>query len=168
VLVNLEDETRAIELGIEIGTAAWTLDGEWLAYPVENDNGEVEVFGVNPLQGKPEQWTDLPSGQAPIGDISPSPDGNKLAFWTTPQEDSYLHIYDLSTGDTRRYCAITEAPTRLVWSPDSTHVAFKANPEEDARGYLLIALNVESGVYIELSEGIYPSADLVVWGYLPQ
>jgi WD40 repeat protein len=168
VLVNLEDETRSIDLGGEVGTAVWTPDGKWLVYPTHNDDGEVEVFGVNPAQGEPEQWTDLPDGQAPLGDISPSPDGNKLAFWTTPPENAYLHIYDRTTGETRRYCAISEAPTRLVWSPDSTHLAFKANPEEDTRGYLLIALNVEAGVYIELSDGIYPSADLVVWGYLPQ
>lgn len=171
VLMNILDNT-AIELGAEIAgfsTATWARDGEWLAYLSQFENG-VEVFGISPAEGEPEQWTVFPEGQTPLGGLSASPDGNKLAFWTTPQEESTLHIYNLLTRETRRYCgvSVTEAPTRLIWSPDSTHVAFKANPEEDARGYLLIALNVESGVYIELSDGIYPAANLVAWGYLPQ
>jgi hypothetical protein len=40
----------------------------------------------------------------------------------------------------------------------------------DDRGYLLLALNVETGIFTELSEGIYPTLggpNPVAWGLAP-
>jgi hypothetical protein len=89
--------------------------------------------------------------------------------------DAVLHVLDLDTGQVRRYCDYstfehTPNPPRLVWSPDSSHVSFGGNLVNDMRGYLLLALNIETGVYTELSEGIYPalgSPDVIVWGLPP-
>ncbi|MBL8166424.1 MAG: hypothetical protein JNJ61_30860, partial [Anaerolineae bacterium] len=59
---------------------------------------------------------------------------------------------------------------RLKWSPDATHLALGGNVPGDERGYLLMALNLETGVFTELSEGIYPTlggADPIAWGLMP-
>jgi hypothetical protein len=86
-----------------------------------------------------------------------------------------LHILDVSTGEVRRYCGYSTLdhlpnPPRLVWSPDSTHVAFGGNLPDDTRGVILLALNVTDGVFVELSNGLYPalgSADVIAWGLRP-
>jgi dipeptidyl aminopeptidase/acylaminoacyl peptidase len=180
VLVNLFDSAREpLTAGIEapyFSASAWSPDGVWLAYVSPQDTG-AQVFGIAPDTGEKVQWTgfDEPvriGGQASTSGLSWSPDGNKLAFWVTPLTEnnmSMIHIYDLLTRETRRYCGFEtlEHTSRLLWSPDGRYLAFRANPEDDARGNLLIALNVETGVYIELSEGIYPGTDLVAWGLLP-
>ncbi|MBC8171309.1 MAG: hypothetical protein H7X77_06540, partial [Anaerolineae bacterium] len=146
-------------------------------------------FGVRLDSGLPGQYTRFTTdevsvrigGQTPANGLSPSPDGTKLAFWVTPLTGAdlavdtgaaMLHVLDVATGAVTRYCdystlAHTPNPPRLVWSPDSTHLAFADNIPDDPRGYLLIALNLADGVYIELSEGLYPAlgtASPIAWG----
>jgi hypothetical protein len=83
-----------------------------------------------------------------------------------------IHVVDLDSGVTRSYCGFTTTehtpdPPLLHWSPDGTHLAFSGNIPSDDKGYLLLALNLENGVFTELSNGIYPvlgSADVVAWG----
>jgi hypothetical protein len=159
-----------------------------------------EIYGINLVSGLPAQWTHLNTdqnrvrigGQTPASGLSPSPDGTKLAFWVTPATDlpidsiatpevqpeiasSIIHVLDIPTRTIQRYCDYSTqsnipAPPRLVWSPDSSHLVFADNPPDDPRGALLIGLNLADGVYIELSEGIYPalgSASVVAWGLPP-
>jgi hypothetical protein len=86
-----------------------------------------------------------------------------------------LHMLDLTNGELRSYCGFstnehTPNPPRLVWSPDGTTVAFGSNIEGDDKGYLLLALNVTTGIFTELSEGIYPAIgtpDVTAWGLPP-
>ena len=90
--------------------------------------------------------------------------------------NAVIHILDVATGATTVYCGYattehTPNPPRLVWSPDSTHIAFGGNVTGDERGYLLLALDTETGVITELSEGIYPALgtpDVVAWGLPPR
>ncbi|MDQ7036624.1 MAG: hypothetical protein Q9P01_17875 [Anaerolineae bacterium] len=59
---------------------------------------------------------------------------------------------------------------RLVWSPDGTHIAFAGNVRGDNKGTLLLALNIETGIFTELSDGIFPAmgqADVYAWGFAP-
>lgn len=189
LLKNLgKPELEPLVLGIEapyFNASAWSRNGRLFAYVSQTAFG-AEVFTLNPEVDFATQWTFFADsvrigGQASSGGLNWSPDGNKLAFWVTPLTgddpavdtgEAVIHMVDFETGETRRYCGLsitehTPQPPRLVWSPDGTHLAFKANPEGDGRGYLLTALNVATGVYIELSEGIHPAADVIAWGLLP-
>lgn len=177
--------------------AAWSPDGAWLAYvnqttqdPATGAYGS-ELFGIRPRDAQPTQWTDLLSayGAARInghtlGDLSWSPDATRVAFWVSELTGSdplnnvgsaMIHIYDLPSNQLIAYCGYrtsehTPNPPRLIWSPDSTHIAFGGNVPNDDKGYLLLALNTEDGVFTELSNGIYPALgapDVIGWGRLP-
>ncbi len=178
--------------------SAWSPDGKWFAYvaPGQVDSklniAGGELFGVQPIDGSaPTQWTDLTSqyGAARIngedsGELSWSPDSTQIAFWVTPLigpdpaaniGNSMIHVLNVNTGEIKAYCdftttEVTPNPPRLIWSPDSTHIAFGGNVPGDNKGYLLLALDTTSGVFTELSDGIYPQlggADPVAWGFPP-
>jgi WD40 repeat protein len=171
---------------------SWSPDGEWLAYvaPVFDENGGLrgsELFGFRPSDRAAQQWTRLIDGIGraringlSVGEIAWSPDSTRIAFWAAPMTtedpteagEAALYLYDLTTGETRSFCGFrtiehTPNPPRLVWSPDGTQIALGGNIPGDDRGYLLMALDVESGVFTVLSEGIYPAfgaPDVVAWG----
>ena len=196
-LVGVSD--GRVELGEDFryfNAQAWSPDGHWLAYvkPTVDDNETVianEIYAIAPGDHAPTQWTDLTSvyGAARInglavGELSWSPDSSHLAFWVAeltgadPEAtvgNAVIHILDVNNGDLAVYCGYattehTPNPPRLVWSPDSTHIAFAGNVPGDERGYLLLALDTSSGVFTELSEGVYPAlgtADVVAWGLPP-
>lgn len=180
-------------------TAAWSPDGAWLAYTTptlydENAANEgTEVFAIRPGETESTQWTNLFSeygavrinGQAPGGSLSWSPDSRYLAFWVIellgpdPEGDTgnaFIHLLDTETGRTRVYCGFsttehTPNPPRLIWSYDSTHIAFAGNIPADNQGYLLLALDIEAGTFTQLSAGIFPAlgaADVVAWGLPPR
>jgi hypothetical protein len=174
--------------------AAWSPNGQWLAYvtagPYDPDVGTTggELFGVRPGDTAPTQWTNLYATYGAVringrsvGQLSWSPDSTHIAFWvmemTGPNPmgqvgNAVIHIVDTQTGEVRRYCGYsttehTPNPPRLIWSPDSTHLAFGGNIPGDNRGYLLLALDTASGVFTALSDGIYPAlgtADVIAWG----
>ncbi|MBZ0275047.1 MAG: hypothetical protein K8I60_02810 [Anaerolineae bacterium] len=189
-----------IPLGADISyfnAAAWSPDGAWLAYVAPgpfDSNANIaggEIFGVRPGDSAPTQWTNLTStygavrinGHSP-SDLSWSPDGTRIAFWviellgSDPEANTgnaVIHILDIATGEVRAYCGFTTTehtpnPPRLLWSPDSTHLAFGGNVPGDDKGYLLLALDTASGVFTELSNGIYPALgtpDPIAWGLPP-
>lgn len=168
---------------------AWSQNGQWFAYVAAGEQG-AEVFGVAPDGQKlATQWTAFSAfggqvrigGQTPIAGLRWSPDHRKVAFWVMPLlgEDplvdvgpAMIHVYDVETQIVTGYCGFTTTdhspnPARLIWSPDSTHLAFGDNPENDTRGTLLLVLNIETGVYMEVSQHIYPAlgrADVIAWG----
>lgn len=189
-----------ISLGPDVAyfnAASWAPTGEWLAYvapgpfdPVAQTAGG-EIFGVRPTVGELEQLTDLTGVYGAVringrasGELSWSPDGARLAFWVVellgPNPESntgaaVIHVLELGSRKVRSYCGFTTTehtpnPPRLIWSPDSTHLAFGGNVPGDDKGYLLLALDIETGVFTELSNGIYPAVggpNPVAWGYAP-
>ena len=197
-LMNVREQR--VELGADavyFGSSAWAPNGHWLALvaPGTFDSrvsiAGGELFGIRPGDAAPTQWTNFSAIYGAVringrssGDLSWSPDSTKIAFWVTellgPDPtanlgNSVLHVYDVTTNELRRYCGFsttehTPNPPRLTWSPDGTHVAFGGNVPNDDRGYLLLALDIESGVFTTLSEGIYPAlgtADVIAWGPTP-
>jgi hypothetical protein len=49
-------------------------------------------------------------------------------------------------------------------------VAFAGDVPNDNKGALLLALNIESGVFTELSNGVYPALgqpNVIAWGRAP-
>jgi len=192
---------QRINLGEEkpyFSAAHWSPDGSALAYtaPVipdsAPDDNSAELFLAHPATGETRQLTDLYSiyGSTRINgrnstELSWSPDSTRIAFWAIeligpePEADTgraVIHVSDVQTGTTRVYCDFTTDqhtpnPPRLIWSPDGTHLALSANTPGDDKGYLLLALNLETGVFTELSNGVYPvfgEPQLIAWGLPPQ
>jgi Tol biopolymer transport system component len=199
-LVSLTGDSQAIALGEDLAyynDYGWSPDGSRLAYvvPVFDDRWEMpvssEIFVIAPSSGERSQQTRLIDsyGTARInglrsGDLSWSPDGKHIVFWVTdltgldPVEDAgraVLHVLDVDTRMVKRYCHFstsvnTPNPPHLVWSPDSSHVAFGADLPDDERAAMLLALNIESGSFTILSEGVYPTfgaPDVAAWGLPP-
>jgi WD40 repeat protein len=193
------DEQR-YRLGVDrtyFNSAAWSHDGRYLAYVGNGALDESlgisggEIFLATPNNAIPQQLTYLSSeygavrinGYAP-SDLSWSPDNSRIAFWvleltgTDPAvvtNNAVLHMLDIRTSEVFRYCAFTAAEhtpetPRLIWSPDGTALAFAGNVPGDDKGALLLALNVESGEFTELSNGMFPVfgiPQLSAWGYAP-
>jgi len=189
-------DAPTITLGPEArfaNAAMWSPDGTALAYvqAVSGDDPTAELYMVRPSERTPLQLTDLTTeyGAQRIGGVSTnslswSPTSDRIAFWAAPLSDpdapetagaAFLYIYDLASDQTTRYCGYsttehTPNPPALIWSPDGTHVAFAGQVENNARGYLLLALNTETGIFYEVSAGIYPAmgaANVLAWGLRP-
>ncbi|MGB1288205.1 MAG: hypothetical protein ACPG7F_16830, partial [Aggregatilineales bacterium] len=152
----------------------------------------AELFLARPGSSIPQQMTffSRERGAVRIGGnvattLSPSPDGTRLAFWVVPITGAdpvtntlaaQLHVLDTRTGQLTRYCNPTtedHTPTapHLVWSPDSSHLAFALDVPEDGQSALvLLALNVENGLVTLLNNGISPFVGyprVVAWGRRP-
>jgi WD40 repeat protein len=178
--------------------SSWSPDGNWFAYVApgmfdsQTNIAGSEIFGIHPSDSATStQWTDLNSQYGAVringlasGELSWSPDGTYIAFWVTellgpnPEANTgsaFIHILNVNTGELRAYCGFsttehTPNPPRLIWSPDSTHIAFGGNIPGDDKGYLLLALDISSGIFTQLSDGIFPTvggANPIAWGFAP-
>lgn len=177
--------------------SAWSPDGRYLVYVgngAYDDSVGIaggELYLASPNSAIPQQLTFLfndygavrINGYAP-DDLSWSPDSTRIAFWviellgTNPAGntgEAVLHMLDIRTGEVQRYCSFstsehTPETPRIIWSPDGTHIAFAGNVPGDDKGSLLLAIDVESGLFTELNNGMYPVygiSQLVAWGHAP-
>jgi len=188
---------QAVDLGADkayFDAQSWSPDGKWLGYvapvPIAAGSKQVsgEIFGIKPGDTQPTQWTQLTSiygaeriNGVAVGELSWSPDSSKIAFWVTPITganftanlgSSVIHILDVNTGALTSYCGFatndqTPNPSRLVWSPDGTTLAFAGALPNDKNGYYLLAMDVASGAITSLTQGVFPVfgvPDVVAWG----
>lgn len=175
---------------------AWSPDGSRYAFaaPILDGTGAVaasDLFVIALGQGTMQRVTTLEStvGRARInglssGELSWSPDGTRIALWVTPLgEDppeaptrpATLYVVDVAARAATAYCGYaspvtTPNPPRLRWSPDGGHIAFAGVTADAERGWVVLALDVNSGVFAELSEGVYPAigtAEVIAWGLPP-
>jgi WD40 repeat protein len=122
----------------EIGNAAWSHDGKWIAYDLADGEG---LWVVDP-QGVPRDA----SGVA--GAWAWSPTETQLAMMGTrsvifPEETKSrvpLIIFDPSTGrETDLGRTVGQVTTGPVWSPDGTRIVYAA------RGSSIYSVDVERG-----------------------
>lgn len=177
--------------------AAWSPIGDALAYVGTGTFDDTvgiagaELFLASTMTRTTRQVTSLfdtygavrVNGYAP-SDLSWSPTGTHIAFWvielmgnspTDNTGDAVLHILDINSLELRRYCGFaatehTPETPRLVWSPDGSHVAFAGNVAGDDKGALLLALNKDTGIFTELSSGMFPVYGIPQingWGTVP-
>jgi len=196
---NTPDEQRILLAPDKsyFNAATWSLDGTSLAYVGRGAFDESvgiaggELYLARPGNAIPQQLTFLFDAYGAVringftpGELSWSPDGNRLIFWVieligaNPEANTgnaVLHMLNINTGEIVRYCGFatnehTPNPPRLIWSPDGSHVAFAGNVPGDNKGALLLALDVQTGIFTELSNGIYPvlgQSDVFAWGNPP-
>lgn len=190
-------DSPRVEVGPEAryaNAAAWSPDGTLLAavVPVAEDAADgAELVIASPDTREANTVTDLTAEFGPLrlggvgtGGVSWSPDSRFVAFWGSPLTGldpeidvapASLYVFDTLSGETRSYCGVTiedhtPEPPRLVWSPDGTHVAFAGNPPDDTRGSLLLALDVDTGVFTELTAGmsnLLGRPNVLAWGTRP-
>ncbi len=198
-LRGLEDiSDQRVDLGVDqayFDAQSWSPDGQWLAFvrPVATSSGRSgsEIFAIQPGDTAPIQWTHLTDtygavriNGVSVGELSWSPDGTRIAFWVTaitggdPTVNlgtSVIHILDVASGSVTAYCGYatneqTPNPSRLVWSPDGTTLAFAGVVPGDDSGYHLLTLDTATGTLTSLSVGVYPafgSPDVIAWGTRP-
>lgn len=180
--------------------SAWSPNGEWLAYvdigqfDSNLDMTSGEIYAYNTTTDEITQWTTFYDSYGAVringhhrGGLSWSPDGSQLAFWviqrlnsdtadtTNDTEQAMIHILDIVSGNITAYCGIsvdnhTPNPPHLVWSPDSIYLAFGADLPDNDDGQILLALNTDTGIFTQLSSGLYPtegSPSIIAWGNLP-
>lgn len=178
--------------------AAWSPNGNQLVYTAQGpfdstvNTAGAELYSIRPGDSQPLQLTSLTEryGAARINgsvskDLSWSPDSQYIAFWVIEllgadmdnnTGNAVLHVLNVATNELKVYCGFsttdhTPFTPRIAWSPDSTHLAFGANIPGDDKGYLLLTLNIETGIFTELSNGIFPAlgkADIIAWGRPPR
>lgn len=193
-------QVQSFPLGKDLpyfNASAWSPDGKWLAYVAQGavdaklNVAGGELFGIRPGDSQTTRWTDFTStyGAVRLNGLLPavlswSPDSRRIAFWVIPLTGdnpetntgkAMIHVLDTTTGAIQAYCGFTTIehtpnPPRLIWSPDGTHLVFGGNVPGDNKGYLLLALDISTGVFAELSEGVFPAlgtADAIAWGLPP-
>ena len=141
---------------------------------------------------QPEQWTYLSANYGAvringhdISGMSWSPDSTKIGVLGDGTVWCYIErlmrdkpgfmYWTSKLAKLRSYCGYgteehTPNPPKLVWSPDSTHLAFAGNIPGDDKGYLLLAMDIETGNMTEFSDGVYPNygaPDVIAWGRNP-
>lgn len=174
--------------------AAWSPDGTNLGYVGQGAVDETvgiaggEIFLAQPNNPIPQQMTFLSAayGASRINgfaqdNLAWSPDSTRIAFWVTELlgndptanlGNAVIHMLDVRNGNVMRYCGFattqhTPNTPRIVWSPDSTHIAFAGDVPQDGKGTLLLAMDVTTGQLTELSNGIFPAPhipDVTAWG----
>jgi len=104
-------------------TAAWSPDGEKIAYTSDTD-GKYDIWIVN-ADGKGKKK--ITSDRKIHGWAQWSPDSSKLVFWSHDnKQTSYIQSADISSGKIETLLKSDEDINRPVFSPDGQYIAYSA------------------------------------------
>lgn len=122
--------------GIQERDAAWSPDGQWLAY-ISDRTGENQLY-IRPQKQSGEETQITTDNKVFLLPPAWSPDSTKLAY-----ADSTLHLYYVEVHDKKpvlidqgKYSDLTQ----YVWSPDSKWVAYAKAASNDNDAIYLYSL----------------------------
>lgn len=142
----------------------WSPDGRLLVYTSENrvkqESGIFETTGIDisvveASSGKPIDHLSR-SGDFQI-EPAWSPDGNKLAFWSSEiinqaYQDFHLHVMNVHDGSEITH--VSPPGSRLIWSPDSERLVLM-EPSEEGDGWILNTLDIQTGSFRQLARQVF-------------
>ncbi|WP_263355979.1 S9 family peptidase [Acidicapsa ligni] len=99
----------------------FTSSGDALIYISNNQLWMVKLAAGKAPQPKPEQ---LLHTRGSIGSLRLSPDGSKLAFVSTRDNDGFIGVYDLGAKSLTYLSPSADSDMEPAWSPDSRQIAF--------------------------------------------
>ena len=134
-------------------------DGRLLAYSSVQRTRNVQRLAINPLTGaSQDQGTWLTSGSRTWSNPDPSPDGQRVAFYSSPQPEN-LYIVRSDGSGLRQITSGTAFTDRVPrWSPDGRWIAFFSNR---TGGYELWKIRPDGSDLSQLTA--VPDASFPVW-----
>ena len=119
---------------------------EWVSNPQISPDGRRVVYNRNGMDVMADRkasrlWIVNEDGSANVPltgrDVSESgavwsPDGSRIAFTSSTENGSEIHVYWLENGKTARLTQLERSPRGLSWAPDGQQIAFSMLVPEDA------------------------------------
>jgi dipeptidyl aminopeptidase/acylaminoacyl peptidase len=101
-------------------------DGKWVVYSrngmdIMKDRRQSRLWIMKADGSDHQKLTVFDKSE---GGASWSPAGDRLAFTTSSDQGSEIHIYWLASGRMARITSLERSPRGLKWSPDGKHIAF--------------------------------------------
>lgn len=123
-LAGLAAVAAAIVLGIVIGVALPRLRPAPAAVPPSGPyavlfaEGSLERFRVVDTDGRTLATMDRGSSLS-VSSVTPSPDGQTVAYWRSSVTGAELLVWDVATGQTRKLFGSDSGGGGIVWAQDS-------------------------------------------------
>jgi hypothetical protein len=114
----------ASDVSVYESSPAWSPDGRWLAFHRINESGIRELHVHEPATGVERAIAEVGPPSSTDPRVSWSPDGSRIAYWSTSGTDNEIMIIDIG-GDAPMNLTRHDAADRYpAWSPDGASIAF--------------------------------------------
>jgi dipeptidyl aminopeptidase/acylaminoacyl peptidase len=142
--VRPEDHTRLTSSGAIDRDAAWSSDGDQIAFMSQRD-GNAEIYRMNADGTGQRRLTTDPAFDA---DPTFSPDGTQLAFTSTRDGNPEIYVMAVDGSGQRRLTFDPATDLEADWSPDGTRIAFESDRDGNMEIY---AMNPDGGAVTRLT-----------------
>jgi len=126
----------------------WSPDGSQIAF-WSSRSGHYDIYVMNADGTNLRQYTDE-IGYYPYNHPLWSPDGRRIVFqYSRPRTHTGILVLDPASGAIQSLNALVGTAADLVWSPDSTRLAFRSDRDRNGEIYVL---DFEQGIARNLSD----------------